>query len=137
MAAVIAAWAIAQYPTLLPSLTVSQAAAPHDALATLVVAVLAGGIILFPSLGLLFRLTLSGRLRTRVPRRPQESAGARAAAAPPPDGGPCRRGLPVAGIGLLTIADAPWTHALGVLSLFGFMISAFLTIVPAALARDG
>jgi len=40
VAAVVAGWAFARYPTLLPGLSVSRAAAPHDTLVTLVVAVL-------------------------------------------------------------------------------------------------
>jgi hypothetical protein len=44
----------------------------------------------------------------------------------------------VAGFGLLNVADAGWAHALGVAGLFGFMVSAFLAIVPSALAgADG
>jgi cytochrome bd ubiquinol oxidase subunit II len=136
VAAVIAAWAIAQYPTLLPSLTVRQAAAPHDTLVTLVVAVLAGGVILFPSLALLFRLALTGRFDPS-PAPAQESAGERAGPVAPPLGARVAVACLIAGIGLLNVANAAWAHALGVLSLFGFMISAFLTIVPAALARDG
>src|SRR5205814_6366188 len=61
VAAVIGGWALARYPVLLPGLTVHQAAASHDTLVTLVVAVVAGAVILFPSLGLLFALTLTGR----------------------------------------------------------------------------
>jgi cytochrome d ubiquinol oxidase subunit II len=62
VAAVIAAWALAQSPLLLPGLTVREAAAPHDTLVVVTVAVLGGAVILFPSLGLLFRLVLHGRL---------------------------------------------------------------------------
>ena len=58
MAAILAGWALAQKPTILPGLTIQQAAAPHDTLVLLVVAVLGGGAILFPSLVLLFRLQL-------------------------------------------------------------------------------
>ena len=61
VAAVIAGWALARYPTLLPGLTVDQAAASHDTLVALIVAVIAGGVLLFPSLGLLFALALAGR----------------------------------------------------------------------------
>jgi cytochrome bd ubiquinol oxidase subunit II len=42
----------------------------------------------------------------------------------------------IAGIGLLNVADAGWAHALGVAGLFGFMVSAFLAIVPSALAAE-
>ena len=43
-------------------LTIEQAAAPRDTLIAVIVAVLAGGAILFPSLALLFRLVLRGTL---------------------------------------------------------------------------
>ena len=54
--AVVAGWALAQWPTILPGLDVRHAAAPHDTLVAVVVAVLGGGAIVFPSLALLFRL---------------------------------------------------------------------------------
>jgi cytochrome d ubiquinol oxidase subunit II len=38
----------------------------------------------------------------------------------------------VAGVGFLTVADAAWAHALGVLCLFAFIVAAF----PAALPPD-
>src|SRR5216684_4185308 len=62
VACVVAGWALGQWPTILPGLTVRQAAASHDTLVAVVVAVLAGAAILFPSLALLFTLTLTGRL---------------------------------------------------------------------------
>ena len=64
VAAVIAGWALAQNPVLLRGLTVQQAAAPHDTLVAVTVAVIAGAVILFPSLALLFRLVLRGRSTT-------------------------------------------------------------------------
>jgi cytochrome d ubiquinol oxidase subunit II len=163
VAAVVAGWAFARYPTLLPGLTVDQAAAPHDTLVALVVAVLAGGAILFPSLALLFALLLRGGLGhpepgAGAPGARAPGAGARALgagapgagapdppAAPPPPGGlpiapPSRAKIAVAllivGIGLLNAADAAWAHAIGVVSLFGFMVVAFAAIVPRALATD-
>ena len=63
VAAIIAGWALARWPTILPGLSVDQAAAGHDTLVWLVVVVLAGGAILFPSLGILFRLTVTGRFQ--------------------------------------------------------------------------
>jgi hypothetical protein len=38
----------------------------------------------------------------------------------------------VAGVGFLTVADAAWAHAIGVLCLFAFILAAF----PAALPPD-
>jgi cytochrome d ubiquinol oxidase subunit II len=135
VAAVVAGWALGQWPAILPGLTVSQAAAGHDTLVAVVVSVLAGGAILFPSLALLLRLTLTGRLQ-----------GADAGAHTPATG---REGVAkpsllarvavaclIIGFGLLNVADARWAHAVGVASLFVFIVSAFLAIIPAALGRD-
>ncbi|MBV9820514.1 MAG: cytochrome d ubiquinol oxidase subunit II [Solirubrobacterales bacterium] len=134
VAGVIAGWAIARYPTLLPGLSVHRAAAGHDTLVTLIVAVVAGGALLFPALGLLFSLTLRGRLA------PGESTPEPIRAARPL-GGAVRARLAVAllivGIGMLNAASAPWAHAVGVVSLFAFMIVAFASLVPAALADEG
>jgi cytochrome d ubiquinol oxidase subunit II len=135
IAAVIAGWALARYPTLLPGLSVHRAAAPRDTLICLIVAVLAGGALLFPSLALLFRLTLGGHLQpataddagpspgTAIPLRP--GLGVRAAVA-----------LLIVGVGMLNAADASWAHVIGVVSLFGFIIVGFAAIVPPALADD-
>src|ERR687888_585550 len=62
VAAIIAGWALAQSPTLLRGLTIAQAAASHDTLVAVIVAVVAGAVILFPSLALLFGLVLRGAL---------------------------------------------------------------------------
>jgi hypothetical protein len=62
VAGLVAGWALAQNPLLLPGLTVRQAAAPDNVQTLLVISILAGGLILFPSLALLFRLVLRGAL---------------------------------------------------------------------------
>ncbi len=50
-------WAFAQYPYLvLPNLTIQQAAGPEVTLQIAVIALVAGGVILFPSLFLLYRV---------------------------------------------------------------------------------
>jgi cytochrome d ubiquinol oxidase subunit II len=67
VAAVVAGWAVAQRPYLLPGMTVGQAAAGHQTLVAIVVAVIAGAFILVPSLALLFTLTLRGRFDTHAP----------------------------------------------------------------------
>lgn len=142
VAAVLAGWALAQRPVLLEGLTVQQAAAPHDTLVLVVVAVLAGGLILLPSLALLFRLVLRGRLDHGVEG---ESAQSVAAAAP----GGLAQVLAVSasgllarvagacllsGFGLLTVAEAGWAHGIGMVALIGFLLSGFFAIVPAQLA---
>ena len=137
VAAIIAGWALAQKPEMLPGLTVRQAAAGHDALVVVVVSVLAGGAILFPSLALLFRLLLKGRFDPGATgpssQRPVPASLLRASAA----GLTARAagGCLLAGVGLLTIAGAPWAHAVGVASLLGFIVLGFLAVAPAELAR--
>jgi cytochrome d ubiquinol oxidase subunit II len=136
VAAVVAGWALAQNPILLPGLTVRQAAAPHDTLVVVIVAVLAGAVILFPSLALLFRLLLRGQL----------DHGDATAAQPPAIGSLLSASAPgllaraaaaclLAGFGFLTIAEAGWAHAIGVLALLGFIVCGFLADVPAQLAQ--
>jgi cytochrome d ubiquinol oxidase subunit II len=132
VAAIIAGWALARWPTLLPGLTVYRAAAGHDTLVWVVVAVLAGGAILFPSLGFLFGLTLAGRFQTAEQAPPHVTARdvfrhspallARVATA-------CL----IAGFGLLNLADAGWAHAVGLVFLLGFTVTAFLAVVSDAL----
>jgi cytochrome d ubiquinol oxidase subunit II len=138
VAAIVAGWALAQQPLLLRGLTVAQAAAPHDTLVLVVIAVLAGGAILFPSLALLFRLTLSGRLG-------HASADDAAGRFAPASGRHPAPGLParaagaclLAGVGLLTIADAGWAHAAGVVCLLGFVVFGVAAVAPTELAETG
>jgi cytochrome d ubiquinol oxidase subunit II len=136
VAAVVAGWAIGQWPTLLPHLTVREAAAPHDTLVAVVVAVLGGGAIVFPSLGLLFGLALKGHLDEP-----------KAVVAPTPvraDAGGRRQALLgrlavaclIVGFGLLNVADARWAHAVGVAAWLGFVVSAFFALVPALLPSE-
>jgi cytochrome d ubiquinol oxidase subunit II len=131
VAATIAGWAVAQNPVFLEGLTVREAAAGHDTLVTVVVAILVGALLLFPSLALLFRLTLAGELRDSEPSSGEGRIGAR------------RRALVsvrldarlavtflVAGIGFLTMANAGWAHAIGVACFFGFILSGFRAALP-------
>ena len=61
--AVVVGWAFAQRPDFLPGeLTLEQAAASNDTLVPLLIAVAIAVVVLVPALGLLFRLTLQGRL---------------------------------------------------------------------------
>jgi cytochrome d ubiquinol oxidase subunit II len=63
VAAIVAGWAAAQQPYLLPpDLTVEAAAAPNATLVALLVATGVGLLVLIPALTWLFRLALSGRL---------------------------------------------------------------------------
>jgi cytochrome d ubiquinol oxidase subunit II len=127
VAAIVAGWALAQSPLLLPGLTVDQAAAPRDTLISLTVAALAAAVILVPSLSLLFRLYLQGRFDpewTNVPGPPPQPRMIVAASG---------RGLAwrlpavllVAGFVLTTIVDATWARVIGVACLLGFVAAAF------------
>jgi cytochrome bd ubiquinol oxidase subunit II len=79
---IIAGWALAQRPRLLPGLTVEQAAAGDATLVALLVSIGVGAVILIPSLALLFGLLLHGRFDER-PDQPGslERAGRDAVAA--------------------------------------------------------
>jgi cytochrome d ubiquinol oxidase subunit II len=64
VAAIVAGWAVAQQPRLLPGLTVAQAAAGRSTLIAVIVSLAFGAIVLVPSLALLFGLSLKGRFDT-------------------------------------------------------------------------
>jgi cytochrome bd ubiquinol oxidase subunit II len=138
VAAIVAGWALAQEPVFLPGLTVEQAAAPHDVLVATTVAVLGGAIILFPSLALLFRLTLGGRIGHGAEERAAAPVARRelVLAAAPGLLGRVAAACLVAGFGLLTVAEAGWAHAIGVFALFGFIVAGFAGTVPALLEGE-
>ena len=133
VASIIAGWALAQSPVFLEGLTVREAAAGRETLVAVVVAVLAGAVILFPSLALLF-----GFLLGRAPRRGESAAErpvqTRSLFTALGPGLLPRLAIAclVAGVGFLTVAEAAWAHAVGVLCLFAFIVAAF----PAALPPD-
>jgi cytochrome d ubiquinol oxidase subunit II len=138
VAATVVGWALAQQPELLPGLSIHQAAAPRATLVAVIVAVVAGGAIVFPSLVLLFRLTLGGTLRgggagaaetESDPTRPRGLLSASRHGLLVRAAGACL----VAGFGLLTVLDAGWAHALGVAALLGFLLLGFLALLPAEL----
>jgi cytochrome d ubiquinol oxidase subunit II len=87
---------------------------------------------------LLFRLTLGGRLghghehvaRAAGPRRELVLAAA------PGLLGRVAAACLLAGFGLLTVAEAGWAHALGVVALFGFVVVGFAGAVPALLGDE-
>ncbi len=71
VAAIVAGWAAAQEPYLLPpTLTVTEAAAPDATLTALLIACALGMLVLIPALVWLFRLALSGRLAYEEEPRP-------------------------------------------------------------------
>ena len=128
VAAIIAGWALARWPVILPGLTVGQAAAGHDTLVWVIVCVLGGAAILFPSLAILFRLALAGRFRAAEAAEPEPPPQVLAAAG----SGLLTRlaiALLISGFGLLNIADAEWAHAAGIVCLFWFVVLGFRAII--------
>jgi len=123
VAAVVVGWAVAQRPYLLPGLTVGQAAAAHETLVALLVAVVVGAVVLVPSLGFLFTLTLRGRFDhhnpllestvTPVQESPNSSVRIAAAAAALLVGAGC------------TVLLNSWGLALGVVLLIAFILLGF------------
>jgi cytochrome d ubiquinol oxidase subunit II len=128
VAAIVAGWAIAQRPRLLPGLTIQEAAAGRTTLVALLVATALGAVVLAPSLVLLFGLFLRGTFDVRRPNRAVPRP-----ASPPVRGRPrvlaplAAAGL-AAGVPLTTLTDEAWTIALGLVALFVFIGSAFLAI---------
>ena len=135
VAAVIAGWALARWPTILPGLTVDEAAAGHDALVWVIVCVLGGAVILLPSLALLFRLVVTGRFEGAERAPSIEVVKAMGAGRP----ALLARGALaclIAGFGLLNIADAGWAHAIGVVFLICFVLLGFRAIIFTALGEE-
>jgi len=130
IAAIVAGWALAQRPDVLPGLTVAQAAAPNSTLVAVVVAVVAGGIVVFPSLGLLFGLVLRGRMDRPRPAGP---TGVRAARR-------IRTGLLgrvalacfLAGAALTVFGPGPAPLAVGIVLLLASALLGFFAAVPSA-----
>ena len=123
VAALVGGWALAQNPVLLPGLTVREAAAPDNVMVLLVISILAGGLILFPSLALLFRLVLRGTFSAEptVAREPSlagPSSGFTTTLTATRLAGACF----AVGAAFLVIGEGAWPHAIGVALLTAFMV---------------
>jgi cytochrome d ubiquinol oxidase subunit II len=131
VAAIIAGWAVAQEPQILPGLTIQQAAAGRSSLVAIVVAVAAGSVVLIPALVLLFGLFLRGRLGPSD--EPAPAAAARPVAEKPqPRALTAFAGLTlVVGAALMMLLDSGWAHIAGVVCLFAGAVSAFLLAAAA------
>ena len=137
VAAILAGWAAAQRPTVLPGLTLHEAAAGRATMIAVIVAVVAGGLILAPSLGLLFRLVLSGGFDpdTQHARRPPPPGSPD----PPRSAGSSARLAAVcllAGFVLLTVVDGGIAHMFGVLALLAAAALAFAAVAPGDLLES-
>ncbi len=136
VAGLLAGWAAAQRPDLLPGLPVRAAAADDTTLVALIVAIAIGMVILFPSLALLFRLSLGGHLdpdrRGPVLERPERADARR-------PGWAARAALAcfVLGCALLVFADDDAAHVIGVVAFAATAVFGFTAIGPDQLAAQG
>jgi cytochrome d ubiquinol oxidase subunit II len=129
VAAIVAGWGLAQRPTLLPGLTVEQAAAEGPTLVALLVGLGVGALVLVPALFALFRLVLAGRfdpgarLSSATPAAPRAAAGSRRL---PP-------AVPLAlGVGaavLLVVASVTWLQVVAALAMLGAIAMALPALV--------
>src|SRR5262245_38131397 len=129
VAAIVAGWALAQAPLILPGLTIDEAAAPRDTLIALLVAAVAGGLLLLPMLVLLFRLFLHGRFDPEAASVPQHP-GALARTTLRGISLRAAGGLLVVGVAFTTFADSAWAHGIGVTALLAFVALAFPAALP-------
>jgi cytochrome d ubiquinol oxidase subunit II len=134
---VVAGWALAQQPRLLPGLTVEEAAAPDSTVVALLVSIAIGAAILIPSLVLLFGLVLGGRFD----ERPEElgsleavggaqfTRGARGAA-PGRPAGVAAAVCAAVGVPLTFLSDGGVGLAIGVVLLLAALAAAASFLVP-------
>ena len=142
VAAIVAGWALAQEPWLLPGLTVHQAAAPTSTLLAVVTAVAGGAVVVLPSLLLLLRLSIAGRLGHDSTGSDEDAAPERGdgrVVAPKLDPGRAA-GLATAcllgGVGFLTVAGAGWAHAVGVTMLLAAIALGLAAAAPGLLEDE-
>jgi cytochrome d ubiquinol oxidase subunit II len=133
VAAILSGWAMAQRPDVLPGLTLSAAAAADSTMIAIIISIAIGAVTLFPSLALLFRLSLAGRFDPAAIRRQAPAAGPDAPR-PAWSARVAIAGLLI-GVALLTIADAGVAHVFGIVALVVAAFAGFTAIGPDELAR--
>jgi cytochrome d ubiquinol oxidase subunit II len=130
VAAVIVGWAVAQRPYLLPTtVTVEDAAASETTLIALIVSLAVGAVVLFPSLALLFRLTLAGRFDPTT-QAPPPVPGAVLSRERRRHAAQTAVGFLIAGFVLLTIAEPEVAHIFGLIFLGIATIEGFRAVSP-------
>jgi cytochrome d ubiquinol oxidase subunit II len=133
VASVVAGWALAQRPELLPGLTVEQAAADRSTLIATIVGVLIGALVLIPSLAILFGLVLRGRFDEGAASAAEVTRGHPTASRRVP-----LLGLAVAlgavGLPLALVFDGGPLLAVGIVFLLAFVALAWVVIVSALTA---
>jgi cytochrome bd ubiquinol oxidase subunit II len=145
VAAVVAGWALAQQPQLLPGLTVEQAAAGDATMVALLLSLAVGAVILIPSLALLFGLVLRGRFDERPEElgslarsRREPVAPGRPTATPRSPAGVAAVVCAALGVPLTLLSSAGAGLALGIVLLLAAVATAAGFVVPevAAEGRD-
>jgi cytochrome d ubiquinol oxidase subunit II len=142
--AIIAGWAFAQRPYLLPGLTAQEAAAGDTVIVALLVSVAAGAVLLIPSLGLLFSLVLRGRFDEQPEEPGSMVRTARGEGAQPVAGGaaPPRRlslaalGAAAVGVPLMLAADGGIVLAVGVVLVLAAVALGAAAALPLVAAAD-
>ena len=139
----VAGWALAQQPRLLPGLTVEEAAAGHDTLVALLVSIAVGAVILIPSLALLFGLVLGGRFDERPEQLGSlERAGTGELPTERHDPGPSRTAAGAAAVcaalavPLMLAFDGGVGLAVGVVLLLAAVGAAAAFVVPRVVLAD-
>jgi cytochrome d ubiquinol oxidase subunit II len=129
VAAVLAGWAFAQRPDILPGLPIQEAAAGRSTLIAVTIAAAIGFVVLAPSLVILYGLLLRGRFDAEPePETPRAE----------PVGPPGSRLAPVAGVllcvgAVLTVFfDSPLPIAVGVCCLLAFFVCGFFVLAAPA-----
>ena len=123
--AVLAGWALAQRPELLPGLTIHEAAAGRSTLLSMLIALALGAVLLVPSLGFLFTLVLRGRFDGEASERHASPAGKR---------GDTEGVLRIAAAGfaagaaLMVFVDMRWALITGVVLLLGSVAAGFVSL---------
>src|SRR5215472_302939 len=131
VAAVIAGWAAAQAPQVLPGLTVAEAAAGRSTLIATIVGVAVGAVVLVPSLAVLYSLVLRARLDTAAAVDGEAAEPGAAGRRSPVRGsrdllaGAFAVATLVAGAWLLVFADPAWAHGLGAVALIACAVTVF------------
>jgi cytochrome d ubiquinol oxidase subunit II len=136
IAALVAGWALAQSPQLLPGLTVAQAAAPRSTLIGTTVAVVAGFVVVAPCLGLLFWLVLHGRFERVVRSSPAAGTVHRASEATRRRRAGASALTFILGAGAVVFGTTMWPQVVGVLLLLVALVGGFAAVGPGEPAEE-
>jgi cytochrome bd ubiquinol oxidase subunit II len=135
VASVVAGWALAQRPELLPGLGVEEAAAGRPTLVATVVGVAVGAVVVVPSLAVLFRLVLRGRFDTKAAEGEYLAPQSRSRLRRVPLAG-FAAGAAAVGLPLTLIFDGGPFLAIGVLALLTGVAVGSVALAAAAVAND-